>query len=229
VADETRLKEVPADDEVQVAESDGLIRKKVQLDLDDAPFLQEKEQAASPAAEGEEAAEQDLPEEAESTAPKQGIGRKKFIILAGSAGFLLIAALASGWWFFLRERLLPPPEVAKPEIIVVPSKPAVQAAPNYTREFSPFLVYHADGTGGGRFLVCKFATLTRVQNLNREMEQKMLPLRDAVYYYLRSKAPEYLTKSSSIPEIKKDLTAVINNYLTQGQIEDILFESYLNE
>jgi flagellar FliL protein len=227
VADKTRHKEAPVDDEVQVAENDDLIHKKVQLDLDDAPFLQEKEQAISPAEEGDSVA-QGLPEGAENTAPKQGIGKKKLIILGGAA-FLLVAALAAGWWFFLREPSRLPPEAAMPEVIVVPSKPATQAAPDHIREFSPFLVYHSDGAGDGRFLVCKFATLTKVQNLNREMDQKMLPLRDAVYYYLRSKTPEYLTNSGALPEIKKDLTAVINNYLTQGQIEDILFESYLNE
>jgi flagellar FliL protein len=225
VADKTRLKEAPADSEVQVAESGDLIHKKVQLDLDDAPFLPEKEQAP-PSAE-EDSPEQGLPEGAEDNAPKQGTGRKKLLILAGAAGLLLLAALAAGGWFFLRKP--PPPEAAKPEVIVVPSKPETQATPDYIREFSPFLVYHSDGGGGGRFLVCKFATLTKVQNLNREMDQKMLPLRDAVYYYLRSKTPEYLINSGSFPEIKKDLTAVINHYLTQGQIEDILFESYLNE
>ncbi|MDR1659879.1 MAG: flagellar basal body-associated FliL family protein [Desulfovibrio sp.] len=226
MADKTRPREVPADNEVQVAESGDLSHKKVQLDLDDAPFLSEKEQAPPPA-EGD-SVEQDLPEGAEDAAPKQGTGRKKLIILAGGAGLLLLAALAAGWWFFLREPPPPSPEAAKPEVIVVPSKPATQAKPDYTKEFSPFLVYHSDGAGG-RFLVCKFATLTKVQNLNREMDQKMLFLRDAVYYYLRSKTPEYLTNFGSLPEIKKDLTAVINNYLTQGQIEDILFESYLNE
>jgi flagellar FliL protein len=226
VADRTRLKEAPADDEVQVAESDDLIHKKVQLDLDDAPFLQEKEQA-SPPAEGGVPSGQGLPEGTENTAPKQGIGKKKLAVLAGAV-LLLVAALAGGWWFFLREPARLSSD-AKPEVIVVPSKPAAQAAPDYIREFSPFLVYHSDGAEVGRFLVCKFATLTKVQNLNREMDQKMLPLRDAVYYYLRSKTPEYLTNSGSLPEIKKDLTAVINHYLTQGQIEDILFESYLNE
>jgi flagellar FliL protein len=227
VADETRLKETPAVDEVQVAESDDLIHRKVQLDLDDAPFQQDGE-GSPPALEGDPE-EQDRPGETEDPAPTRGSGRKKFVILAGAAGFLLIAALAAGWWFFLREPPPSPPGADAPEVIVVPSKPAIQATPDFTREFSPFLIYHSDGAGKGRFLVCKFATLTKVQNLNREMDQKMLPLRDAVYYYLRSKAPEYLVSSGSIPEIKKDLTAVINNYLTQGQIEDILFESYLNE
>ncbi|MDR3358383.1 MAG: flagellar basal body-associated FliL family protein [Desulfovibrio sp.] len=227
MADKTRLEEAPTDTEVQVAESDDLIQKKVQLDLDDAPFLQEKEQAVPPT-EDEGATEQGLPEGAGNTAPTPKIGKKKLIVLVGAV-FLLVAALAAGWWFFLRKPPPLPSEAAKPEVVVVPSKPATQAVPDYVREFSPFLVYHPDGAGEGRFLVCKFATLTKVQTLNREMDQKILPLRDAVYFYLRSKTPEYLTNSGSLPEIKKDLTAVINHYLTQGQIEDILFESYLNE
>ncbi|MDR2574223.1 MAG: flagellar basal body-associated FliL family protein [Desulfovibrio sp.] len=229
MADETAVKEAPAADEVQVAERAALIEKKVQLDLDDAPFLQEEsknvpaareEGATKPAASGETA---------EAAAPKQGMGRKKLIILAAGAIFLLLAALAVVWWFFLRRPPPPPVEAAKPEVIVVPSKPATQAAPDYTKEFSSFLVYHPDDKGKGRFLVCKFTTLTKAQGLSREMDQKMLPLRDALYYYLNSKSPEYLINSKNIPAIKKDLTAVINNYLVQGQVEDILFESYLSE
>ena len=61
------------------------------------------------------------------------------------------------------------------------------------------------------------------------MDHKMISLRDAMYYYLRSKSSDYLTDSRNGPAIKQDLTAVLNDYLTQGKIEDILFESYLNE
>ena len=61
------------------------------------------------------------------------------------------------------------------------------------------------------------------------MDHKMISLRDAIYYYLRSKSSAYLTDARNATAIKQDLTAVLNDYLTQGKIEDILFESYLNE
>ena len=41
-------------------------------------------------------------------------------------------------------------------------------------------------------------------------------------------SPSVITPWSS-PAIKQDLTSVLNDYLTHGKIEDILFESYLNE
>ncbi len=57
----------------------------------------------------------------------------------------------------------------------------------------------------------------------------MLSLRDAIYYYLRSKESAFLMDAHNGPEIKKDLLGVLNDYMTQGNIEDILFESYLNQ
>ncbi|MDR1778016.1 MAG: flagellar basal body-associated FliL family protein [Desulfovibrio sp.] len=227
MAEESRVKESPTADNVQVAEHSDLIQKKVQLDLGDAPFLQDGV-PQDPPARGKESRESSLPEMEDAQQQPEKGGKKKLLVLAGGGVALLVAVLGAVWWFFLRTPP-PPPETVKPDVVVVPTKQAPQASPDYTRDFSPFLVYHADSRGGGRFLVCKFATLTKAPNLNSEMEYKMLSLRDAIYYYLHSKTPEYLTNPGNAPTIKKDLTAVINNYLTQGQIEDILFESYLSE
>lgn len=141
---------------------------------------------------------------------------------------MLLALGAAVWWFFLRVPALPP-DVPKPEVIVVPSKPAATTKAEYVKEFAPFLVERPDGKGGSRFLICKFSTLTKVPNLDKEMDQKMLSLRDALYYYLRSKDNDFLLSAENVQTIKQDLTSVLNNYLTQGQIEDVLFESYLSE
>ena len=112
---------------------------------------------------------------------------------------------------------------------MVPSKPTVKTKPDYVKEFAPFLVPRDDGKSKTRFLVCKFSAVSKDAGLGKEMDQKMISLRDAMYYYLRSKSNKYLMDPRNGPAIKQDLASVLNDYLTHGKIEDILFESYLNE
>lgn len=75
---------------------------------------------------------------------------------------------------------------------MVPSKPTVKTKPDYVKEFAPFLVPRDDGKSKTRFLVCKFSAVSKDAGLGKEMDQKMISLRDAMYYYLRSKSNEYL-------------------------------------
>lgn len=224
VADETELKAAPPKDEVQVSLGPSLGQTKVELDLDDAPFLQPPEDDL-PAKQ-----EDNLPAEPEDQAVVQARQKKKKLLLqaAGAVVGLLLILGAAAWWFFLRTPP-PAPDTLKPEVIVVPSKPTVKTKPDYVKEFAPFLVPRDDGKSKTRFLVCKFSAVSKDASLGKEMDQKMISLRDAMYYYLRSKSNEYLMDPRNGPAIKQDLASVLNDYLTQGKIEDILFESYLNE
>ncbi len=224
MADETELK-APPKDEVQVRLGPDPGQTKVELDLDDAPFLQVPEEEDLPAE--QEGAVPATPEEDEAAARRKK-KKKKLIIMAGAGALLLLILGVAGWWFFLRTPP-PAPDLPAPEVIVVPSKPAVQTKPDYVKEFAPFLVPGTDAKGQTRFLICKFSALSKDPGLGKEMDHKMISLRDAMYYYLRSKSSDYLMDSRNGPVIKQDLTAVLNDYLTQGKIEDILFESYLNE
>ncbi len=198
--------------------------KKVELDLDDAPFLQAEEPADAPVP-------RDADPPATSDAPDAAPGgkRKKLLILGAAAGVLLLVAAAAVWWFVFRTPPPPPPEAPKPEVVVVPSTPPAQSAPEIIKEFAPFVVPTQDAQDGTRFLVCKFSAIIRNEGTGREMDEHMLSLRDAIYYYLRSKESAFLMDAHNGPEIKKDLLGVLNDYMTQGKIEDILFESYLNQ
>lgn len=222
MADESNLKQIPVRDEVQVTLSPDAGQSKVELDLDDAPFLVDDVEEPDQPEDGQTPA---VPEQA---APAADFKKKKILLLIVAALLLLAALGAAAWWFFLRVPARVQ-DLPKPEVIVVPSKSAATAKPEYVKEFAPFLVERPDGKGGSRFLICKFSTLTKVPNLDKEMDQKMLSLRDALYFYLRSKDNDFLLAPANVQTIKKDLTSVLNNYLTQGQIEDVLFESYLSE
>lgn len=221
MAEKQDLKDAPVKDELQVAVSQDTSLRKVELDLDDAPFL--VEQAPPPPAKTEEAPLQVAEEGAEP--PKK---KKKLLLIAAAAGLLvLLVAGAAIWWFVLRTPP-PPPEPIKPDVIVVPSAKTPTAQPDSVKELAPFVIPRQTPTGA-RFLICKFSTVSQSPRVGMEIDHKLIPLRDALYYYLSSKSDEFLLNPANTATIKKDLSGVLNDYLTQGRIDDILFESYLNE
>ena len=92
MADETELKTAPPKDEVQVSLGPSLGQTKVELDLDDAPFLQPTEDDL-PAEE-----EDNLPAEPEDQAAAQAKQKKRklFLLAAGAVvGLLLILGAAA--------------------------------------------------------------------------------------------------------------------------------------
>ena len=111
---------------------------------------------------------------------------------------------------------------------MVPTPKTPTAKPDSVKELAPFVIPRQTPKGA-RFLICKFSTVSQSPRVGMEIDQKLIPLRDALYYYLSSKTDEFLLDPANATTIKKDLGGVLNDYLTQGRIEDILFESYLNE
>ena len=220
MAEKQDLKEAPAKDELQVAVSPDTSLRKVELDLDDAPFL--KEQESPPPAKKDDTT---LQVAEDSPAPNK---KKKLIIIAAAALVVVLIAAAAVWWFVLRTPPPPPPEPVKPEVIVVPTPKTPTATPDSVKELAPFVIPRQTAKGA-RFLTCKFSTVSKSPRVGMEIDQKLIPLRDALYYYLSSKPDAFLLDPANGPTIKKDLGGVLNDYLTQGRIEDILFESYLNE
>ena len=220
MAEKQDLKEAPAKDELQGAVSPDPSLRKVELDLDDAPFL--KEQESPPPAKKDDAP---LQVAEDAPAPNK---KKKLIIIAAAALVVVLVAAAAVWWFVLRTPPPPPPEPVKPEVIVVPTPKTPTATPDSVKELAPFVIPRQTAKGA-RFLICKFSTVSKSPRVGMEIDQKLIPLRDALYYYLSSKPDAFLLDPANGPTIKKDLGGVLNDYLTQGRIEDILFESYLNE
>lgn len=224
MADQAQVIQDTADQEVVVAGTDNapVAVKKVELDLDDAPFLQTEEKAP---------ARTEVPDDLEDRSEdEEKTKRRKKLILVASAigGGLLLIAAAAVWWFFFRTPPPPPPSAPEPEVIVVPSTPAPVEEQEIVREFAPFIVPTTDPDGKTGFLICRFSAISKDQAVNQEVQQQLLPLRDAIYYYLRSKDNAFLLDARNTPEIRKDLLSVFNDYLSQGKLEDIVFESYLS-
>lgn len=81
MAEKQDLKEAPAKDELQVAVSPDTSLRKVELDLDDAPFLTEQESPPP-------AKKEDAPLQVAADAPPNK--KKKLILIAGAAALVVV-------------------------------------------------------------------------------------------------------------------------------------------
>ncbi|UZP66855.1 flagellar basal body-associated FliL family protein [Desulfovibrio mangrovi] len=203
---------------------------KVELDLEDAPFLDdddEEEEAAPPPPTASEPVSLELSTEAKPNALKALLGNKKIVISLAGAGVLLLVLLA---WLVLKPAPRPelPPE---PEVVTIQPDQAPEPEPEpqdaFVVSWEPFWVEMKDKEGHTRFLVCKFAAPTNNEKLSWEAGSKKTILRDAIFYYLRNKNLVFLSDKTNVDVLKADLLAVINQYMNNGQFEDLLIENYL--
>ena len=132
------------------------------------------------------------------------------------------------WWFVLRT---PPPPPPTPHVVVVPSTPPDSAPADFFIPIAPFLLELTGETprneGKIFFLVSKFTAISKSEAVLQEMQNKVIVIRDALYYYLKNKSYEFLTNPDNAQLIKHDLSSVINGYLTTGKVDDVLFERYV--
>ena len=205
--------------------------KKVELDLDDAPFLQKEEEQrqdlpARPASR--------LPAEPAAPAPDAGTNskKKKLLIAAAAAGILIVLGAVAVWWFFLRAPAappVPPANAPQPQIITVPSQTVPPPPAESLKALDPFWVENKDAQGHSHFLICTFSIVCDDIQAEQEIDRHMLVIRDAIYFYLRSKTFETLLDAKQVEGMKKDIVDTINNYLTRYKAKDVLFESYIGQ
>ncbi|MBI4803940.1 MAG: flagellar basal body-associated FliL family protein [Desulfovibrio sp.] len=197
--------------------------QKVELDLDDAPFLEDDE-APPPA-------DEDIPAPAPQEFEEQiklPFWKNKKVVLGGGAALLLLIILIV-WWFFFRGVKVPKEEPPPPPPVTEPEKPAAPPAP--PEAFVPmdaFLVEKTDAKGATRILSLKIKLVYKDdQRLTREIQSKNFALRDGLYYNLRNKSFANLTDKDGVELLREELRGVVNNYLNTGQVDQILFEELL--
>lgn len=211
------------------------VEDKVELDLEDAPFLLPEEEKATPPP---PPAAQSLSLSPEGDAPQKKkfsldlsrlLANKKLVIAVIVALVLLLGGGSA--WFLLRKKEAPPPPAPGVQKIVVPQQaapPPEPAGPVQTiLTWEPFWVEQKDAKGNIRFLVVKFSAPTENQKLVFEAQAKKVTIRDAVYYYLKNKSLTFLTDAANAETLKKDVLAIMNEYLSIGKLEDLLIENYL--
>lgn len=218
--------------------------QKVELDLDDALFLEfeEKEEVLvqTPAEALPEPEETPLAPEI-STSPAKP-GRKKKWILGIAAGLCLLLG-AGGSYFFMKSGKTQPEEgekttqessqnqttAAQPtsENNTTPGTPAA-AMPEkiYTYSLEQFQVEYVQ-KDQIRFLTCRFSIPGASELMRLELQTKSLVIRDAVYRYLKNSSLSFLDNPQNSEKLKSDLATVVNQHLQSGKVSEILLETYV--
>lgn len=214
------------DTELNIASPKAL--QKVELDLDDAPFLEEEPEPEPQAPELSIAP----PASEDAPPPVIPLWKRKKVVLSG-AGLLLFLIILGTWFFIFRptpgEQPPPPVEETKaPEAPAPPPEPeAPPQPPEVALPLAPFLVEKTDDKGGARLVTIKIKIIYREERLGRELELKSFPLRDGLYYNLKNKTLHELTDKNNAEPLREELRGVVNNYLNSGQIETVLFDELL--
>jgi flagellar FliL protein len=192
-------------------------REKVELDLDDAPFLdeEEEEEDSGKKEEGEEEPKKTGKED------KHPGSTKKWWLIGGLAVLFIIVAV-SLFFFFGGKEPRPPkkPETKKEKKVEQPQK-----EPQESIAFEKFQVPH-ETENGTVFLTCRFTMATDSSKLAWEINRKRTVLRDAMFYYLKKKDLTFLRDKQNADNLKKDLLSVINQYLSNGELSELLIEEY---
>lgn len=202
--------------------------RKVDLDLDDAPFLEEEEEALPEAPRVPRALEP--MEEARPKRPPPAFLKNKFFYI-GLAAVLVALAITVKFVFFKAEPAAPPPpqpeanqtkeEEPPPAAAPQPAQPGIQL------KLAPFLIEQRDQTGEIRFLEVLITLGTKNETLSKNFTQETVTVRNALFYYLKNKDLQFLTDETNSEKLKKELLTVVNQYMGAGQFEELLFEQYL--
>lgn len=210
--------------------------QKVELDLDDAPFLDDPEEEAE--AQAEVFAEAQA-EELTIAPPKKESALERLLkdkrLRRLSLLVLLLALLGLTTVKFILPRMefkteekaeVTPIEEPRPEPEAPPA-PAEPEVTEYTIDLDPFWIEKVDSKGQVHFLHIEFAFTSLSPALENEVRLKSLLLRDAIYYYLKNKDFVFLADTKNMESLKEDLVSVLNQYLGNDQLETIYVEKYL--
>jgi flagellar FliL protein len=231
VADDSLDSQVKAKlDDSELSDDLPKALQKVDLDLDDAPFLEDEAEEETPPP-AEEAAASPFDEPEAQAKPS----RKKLFIIIGAVAFVLVAGVAA-YFLFLKKTAPPPPpqetsapaEEAPPPP-VAPTPPPEPPAPKreIVMPMEPFLVELTDAGGRTRFLTIRFTAVTQEPSVELEFKRNRIVVRDAVYYYLKNKNLAFLTDKNNAEALKKDVLSVINQFVGAQPLDNLLIEDYL--
>ncbi|WP_419780154.1 flagellar basal body-associated FliL family protein [Maridesulfovibrio sp.] len=203
--------------------------QKVELDLDDAPFLEDEDD--------EDDIPDEEPEELEALeeAPVEKKSRTKLFVFIGIGVIILLLSAILVKLFFFDSTPPPKEDTAVEETMEeIPMKIPEEAPPPPPEEpgvtllrMDSFWIEQKDKDNHTRFLIARFALTTTDERVVAEYGRKTLILRDAVYLYLKNKDLHFLADEKNVEKLKKDLLMVINQYIVAGEFEKILFEEYL--
>jgi len=200
--------------------------QKVDLDLDDAPFLEDEDEE-EPVAMVEETP---LLAEEEDEGPKLNIKAlltNKMVLIFIGIILILVAVII---YLAAREPEPAPQPAPEPVQEVAPApepEPEVVESPDILIRLDPFLIEQRDKDNNIRFLEVRIVISTTEEGLSRQFKQETYTVRNALYYYLKNKDLQFLSDEDNSEKLKKELLAIINQYMGFGQFDTLLFEQYL--
>ncbi len=201
--------------------------QKVDLDLDDAPFLEDEEEEEVELEEAPEA--ESPPEEPKEKKELPAIFKNKLFYMAIVIVALLVVI---AFLLFSRPEAPSPPPQPEPEPVEQPQvEPVPEPEPEVPGEIllrlDPFLIEQKDEKGAIRFLEVRLVLNTTDEALARQFKQETFTVRNALYYYLKNKDLQFLSDKKNAEKLKQELLAVVNQYMGFGQFKTLLFEQYL--
>ncbi len=235
-----------ADAAVQKANANASDERKVELDLDEAPFLEEEKEEEPEVTEEEE-------KEEESKDKKKkfqlNLTKKKIIIIAAIALIIIGGAVAALFLLGGGESEEPTEvveeveevveeEAAEPEgpnmdlepfVVIVEEFKEPQGPPVYTENLDPFWIEMKDDNNETIFLVCNFALVTGDEAFYKEIQANIPEIRDTIYYYLAARDYKLLTNHENFPLIKEGMLTLVNRLLKKDQLTDVLYDSYITK
>ncbi|WP_045223051.1 flagellar basal body-associated FliL family protein [Desulfonatronum thioautotrophicum] len=193
--------------------------QKVTLDLDDAPFLEDIEEA--PKDDVNEV--QDL-ETSDEEKDKPSKVSPRLLISIGIAVILVLAGLT---FWLTRSPPVDPVTLAEPDTLQdAEPAPATEPEPEeFSINFAPFWVAYAEDKDIA-FLSLRLILVLDDPSLYLETQRKTIILRDAVYYFLNNRPLPQIKHADAAETLKTDLKAVMNQHLSRP-LTDILIEEYM--
>jgi len=200
--------------------------QKVELDLEDAPFLEEEEEVQPEPPK----LEAPVSLETEEKKPSRFAGKKKLIIIAVAALVLLIGAAIAVKMLFFKGKTAAAPAPAEHAEKKDQAANATQEAPALPEQqvrLDPFWVEQKDASGNIRFLIVRMLLTTTNQGVVNDFQLKLLPARNAIFYYLKNKDVQFLSDEQNAERLKSELLLVVNQYVADGKFDNLVFEEYV--
>lgn len=216
-------KRAGADDMLDTSETSRAAQK-VDLDLDDAPFLDEEEEVKQEAPPPKQ--EAISMEESEEAPPKRN--KKKLIIIAAAALILLIGIGVAVKFLLFKPK---PKPVEEPPAVEEPQDNGTEAmaeVPETMYRMEPFWVEQKGAADEEvRFLIVRLLLGAKDPGAVKELQGKMLPARNAIFYYLKNKDVQFLADEANTEKLRKELLLVVNQYVADTKFDTLLFEEYV--
>lgn len=229
VPDDSDALEAEQKPKAQLDDSEaGKATQKVDLDLDDAPFLEDEDDEEEDALALEEEETPLLAEEDKKGFDFKALFKNKLVIIFIGIIILLIGVI--GFLLFRDPEPLPAPPPQPDKAVVeesAPEEPVVEERPETLIRLEPFVIEQRDKENTIRFLEVRIVISTQDEGLAKQFKQETFTVRNALYYYLKNKDLQFLSDKENSEKLKKELLAIINQYMGFGQFETLLFEQYL--